>query len=114
MTARVLPIEEWPRLAQTSLASLWHTLDPRFAEVIVVEREGVIVGSVALLTTLHAECLDVKGGAGVRRALWRALGERVNAAGGVAVWGAADGAPMQRLLERHAEPIPGDHFLVRV
>jgi hypothetical protein len=115
MTTRVLPPEEWPRLEGTLLASVWPTFNPQFAEVIVVEDQaGAIVGSVALLTVLHAECLSITGQAGVARALWKALGERVAAAGGTAVWGAALEAPMQRLLTRHAEAIPGDHFVVRV
>lgn len=114
MTARVLPQAEWRRLDATLLASVWRTLDPRYAEVIVVEQEGAIVGSVALLTTLHAECLSLSGGTGVARALWSALQERVHAAGGSAVWGAALEDPMRALLHHHAEPIPGEHFLVRM
>lgn len=114
MTTRLLPPDEWPRLETTLLASVWRTLNPAYAEVIVVEQDGQIVGSVALLSTLHAECLSVEGGAGVARALWTALRDRVHAAGGQAVWGASMDAPMQRLLARHAEPIPGDHFLVRM
>jgi hypothetical protein len=93
---------------------MWQTFNPRFTEVIVVERDGMIVASVALLMALHAECLSIHGGAGVARALWSALGERVQAAGGRAVWAAAVDEPMRGLLERHAEPIPGDHFLMRV
>ena len=114
MTTRVLPPEEWHRLDDTLLASVWRTFTPAFTEVVVVERDGAIVGSVALFTALHAECLSVTGGTGVARALWTALRARVVAAGGQAVWGAAVEAPMRRLLTRHAEPIPGDHFLVRV
>lgn len=114
MTSRILPPEEWPRLDDTLLASVWRTMRPECSEVIVVEQDGVIVASVALLLTLHAECLSVTGGPGVARALWTALRARVRATGAEAVWGAAVEAPMQRLLMRHAEPIPGEHFLVRV
>lgn len=111
MTARVLPVEEWGKLAGTDLDGL--PLDPRFAEVLVVEQDGAIVGSLALLTTLHAECLSVQGVAATR-ALWKLLRERVQAAGGTAVWGAALAANMHRLLTRHGEVIPGDHFLLRM
>lgn len=114
MTTRVLPPAEWPRLDGTLLETIWPTLNPAYAEVIVVERDGAIVGGVALLTTLHAECLFAAGGPSIARALWTALRDRVHAAGGAAVWGAALEAPMQRLLARHAAPIPGTHFLVRV
>lgn len=114
MTTRTLPVVEWPRLAKTLMATVWRQLDPAFAEVLVVERDGVIVGSVVLLSVLHAECLSVEASTSVKRALWRALRSRVTAIGGRAVWGAAVDPPMQRLLERHAEPIPGSHFLVTV
>jgi hypothetical protein len=114
VTSRVLPPAEWSRLDGTTLGPFWRTMNPRFSEIIVVERDGVILASVALLTTLHAEGLEVNGGAGVARALWEALGERVRAAGGTAVWGAAADDEMRALLSRHAQPIPGDHFLVRV
>lgn len=113
LTTRVLPCDEWHRLDATELASAWRTLNPAYAEVIVVEQDGAIVGSVALLQALHAECLSSPSPA-VGRALWTALKARVHAAGGSAVWGAAVDAPMRRLLTRHAEPIPGDHFLVRM
>jgi hypothetical protein len=111
VTARVLPVEEWDRLAGTSLDGL--SLNPQFAEVLVVEQDGAIVGSLALLTTLHAECLRVEG-VSATRALWKLLRERVKAAGGSAVWGASLAANMNRLLTRHGELIPGDHFLLRM
>ena len=115
MTSRVLPVSEWPRLDGTLLESVWPTLDPTYAEVLVVEdAAGAIVASVVLLTTLHAECLSVQGGVSVARALWSALRARVRAAGGQAVWGAALDDPMRNLLTRHAEPIPGEHFVMRM
>lgn len=114
MTARVLPVSEWPRLSETTLAAIWPTLNPRFAEVLVVEDGDAILGSLVLITTVHAECCEIHGGAGVSRALWSLLQARVHAAGGNAVWGAAIDEPMRRLLEKHAEAIPGQHFLVRV
>jgi hypothetical protein len=114
MTTRLLPPAEWPRLSETLLATIWPTLNPRYAEVIVVEADGAILGSVALLQVLHAECLSLNGSPAVARALWKALRDRVRHAGGLAVWGAAIEEPMQRLLTRHAEPIPGAHFLVRM
>lgn len=114
MITRVLPPEEWPRLVGTSLDPLWRDCNPSFTEIIVVEQDGQIVGSIALLATLHAECAQIRGGIGVRRALWRALQDRVKHAGGSAVWGAAIDDDMRSLLERHGTAIPGDHFLVRM
>lgn len=114
MTSRVLPIEEWARLDATSAATVWRDLDPNFAEVLVVERAGAIVGQVILLTVLHAECCENAGGPGVMRLLWEGLQARVARAGGKAVWGAAVETPMRRLLERHGTPVPGDHFILRM
>ena len=114
MTSRVLPVDEWDRLDGTLLASVWRSLKPDHAEVIVVEQGGEIVACVALISMLHAECCEITGGPGVARALWRGLRERVHAAGGQAVWAAAVEEPMQRLLTRHGAPIPGDHCLLRV
>lgn len=112
--SRVLPQDEWPRLDETLLQSIWRMLDPRYAEVIVIEQNGAIVGSVALLTTVHAECLSSNGTTSVGRALWSALRDRARAGGARAVWGAAMDERMRRLLRHHAEPIPGEHFLVRI
>lgn len=114
MTSRSLPQDEWIRLDATLLASVWRTFDPAYAEVIVVERDGDIVGSVALLTSIHAECCENRGGADVGRMLWNALRARARAAGASAVWGSAMDEPMRGLLQHHAELIPGEHFLVRV
>lgn len=114
MTTRVLPVEEWPRLAATLAAPAWRDLDPQFAEVIVVERDGAIVGQVILLQVMHAECCENTGGPGVMRLLWECLQARVALAGGKAVWGAAVETPMRRLLERHGTAVPGDHFILRM
>ena len=114
MTSRVLPAEEWARLDGTLLESVWRTMNPAWSEVIVVERDGAIVGCVALMNVLHAECAQTGGDAGVMRALWTALRQRVGEMGLPAVWAAAIDEPMRSLLQRHAESIPGDHFLLRV
>lgn len=111
--ARVLPVEEWSRLDSTLLATVWRQMNPAHAEVLVVERDGDIVASGVLLTALHAECVS-SSGVSAGRAFWTLLRARVGEAGGKAVWGAAVDEPMRSLLERHGEPIPGDHFLVRV
>ena len=114
MISRVLPVEEWERLDGTLLASVWRSLKPDHAEVIVVEQDGRIVACVALVSMLHAECCEITGGPGVARALWKGLRTRGRAAGGQAGWAAAVEEPMRRLLTRHGAPIPGDHFLLRV
>lgn len=113
MTSRLLPPDEWHRLDETLMQSIWRDFDPAYAEVIVVESDGEIVGSVALLSTIHAECCESHGTA-VGRMLWNALSARVKELGGSAVWGSAIDDPMKSILIAHGEPIPGEHFLVRV
>lgn len=113
MTTRLLPPAEWSKLDETLLASVWRSMNPAHAEVIVVEDDGRIVASAALLTTLHVECCSNDGGTGAMRALWTALRARVKAAGGRAFWGAAVGEPMRSILAKHGEAIPGEHFLMR-
>lgn len=113
IAARVLPPDEWARLDDTSMRDLWRDFAPTI-DVLVVERDGRIVASVALLPVLHAECLEVAGGPGVRRALWSLLCARVRARSTQSVWGAAVDDTMYALLMRHGSAIPGDHFLVRV
>jgi hypothetical protein len=55
MTTRLLPTDEWARLAGTELETVWPHL-PDTARVIVVENEaGAIVGCWALFTSVHAE-----------------------------------------------------------
>ena len=114
MTARLLPVEEWPRLAQTPFAGMAAVFDPSSVDVLVVERDGCIVASIALLSVLHAEGCWVSGGIGVRRALWRALTAHVARIGARGVWGLATDAPMRRVLARCGSAIVGDHFIVRM
>ena len=80
MEARLLPASEWPRLDGTQLGDVWHVL-PSDAKVVVVEDNGVIVGTCTLLPAIHAEGLGVaesyqKHGA-VLRLLLRTVAETV-------------------------------------
>lgn len=57
--ARLLPPDEWPRLAGTDLESVWPHLDPTTARIVVVERQGRIIGAVSVLRQVVLECLWV-------------------------------------------------------
>jgi N-acyl-L-homoserine lactone synthetase len=57
MQTRILPPDEWPRLAGTEAEALVPHLNPSHAAVLVVEREERIVGCWVALQTLHAECV---------------------------------------------------------
>lgn len=72
MTTRLLPPEEWSRLAGTYLEPLWPLLKPESCSVLVVEEDGEIVGTWALMSVFHVEGFSAKNGA-VFRALLRAM-----------------------------------------
>lgn len=55
MTSRVLPVEEWGRLVGTELEALAPKLSPDNTEIVVVERDGEIVGTWAVTRLVHVE-----------------------------------------------------------
>lgn len=74
---RLLPVEEWPRLTGTLLDPAWTAFDPERDLVLVVERDGVIVGCTSFLPRWHMEGTWVapsdRKRAGVGRALLRGM-----------------------------------------
>jgi len=54
-TTRVLPPSEWPKLAGTLLETVWPSLDPDIDVVLVIERDGTIVGCTSFLPRWHLE-----------------------------------------------------------
>lgn len=77
MNARILPPEEWGRLpALTGMPNFSPIMNPPDTEVIVVERDGEIVASMAVMRMTHFEAAwvhpSVKGNAGVVRRLLNA------------------------------------------
>lgn len=74
MTTRVLPPDEWPRLAGTDLETVWPNLDPQQACVVVVEHEHQIVACVSVLRQIVLECLWVAPAYRAKATLaWRVL-----------------------------------------
>jgi hypothetical protein len=57
MTTRILPPEEWARLAGTEAEPLVSVLDPVETRVLVVEDGAEVVGCWVLLRLVHAECV---------------------------------------------------------
>lgn len=119
MTTRILPPEEWPRLEGTEAGSVWRSLDPESASVIVVEDGGSIVGVWVLMTVLHAECLWIadahRGKAAVARRLWAAMQREAHAMGVEAVATAATTDDVRALLDHvGAMKLPGDFYAMKV
>lgn len=78
LTVRELPSDEWHRLNDTGLSSVWQILPPADATVLVVEdAAGQIVGCWSMLRVYHVEGLWIHPEhqrlAGVGRKLLRAM-----------------------------------------
>src|SRR5258708_3987314 len=77
MTTRILPATEWGRLIGTEAEVIWPHLVPERTTIVVVERDGQIVGCHVLSWLLHAECLWIapqfRGRPSVARRLWLAV-----------------------------------------
>lgn len=120
MTTRVLPKEEWPRLAETEAGAFWDRL-PEMSQVMVVEDStGTIVGSWILVPIWHAEGLWIapahRKQASVARRLWTSLWRRCRELGIAAVVTAAaeHDAEVQGLLEKvSASPIEGKAYVMK-
>jgi len=116
MTTRILPREEWAKLAGTEAGEAWPAF-PDGSAVIVVERGGEILGCHALLPYWHVECLWIAPGArgrgGVARALWGAVQRTVRAMGISAVLTTAIDDRVRRLLGHvGASKLPGESYVI--
>lgn len=119
MTSRILPPEEWPRLAGTEAGALWPHFDPARVTVLVVEHDAAIVGTWVLMNVLHAECLWIspayRGRTSVARRLWSVMQRTASSLGVPAVATAAISDEVRGLLEHvGAKKVPGDHYAMRV
>jgi len=115
MTTRILPPDEYPRLAGTELETVWPTL-PDGAAVLVVEQDGEIVGCWAAFLLAHVEGVWVapahRGKTSVARRLLvgmrRTLAEQFGASGALT---AAVSDDVRGILDGlGATKLPGDHY----
>lgn len=115
MTRRILPREEYPRLAGTELEAVWPTL-PEDAAVLVVEEDGAIVGCWAAFLLAHVEGVwtapEHRGKGAVARHLLvgmrRTLAEQFGSTG--AITGAMSDEVRGILAGLGATKLPGDHY----
>ncbi len=119
MTTRLLPPDEWPKLAGTEADAIWRDLDPALSHVIVVELDGDIVGTWILMSVLHAECLWIapqyRKRASVGRRLWTTMQRTARSLGAPVVATAALSDDVRQMLDRiGAIHVPGDHYAMRV
>lgn len=117
LITRLLPWEEWPRLAGTELETVWPHLEPEKASVVVVEDGDRIVGCWAVWAVVHVEGLwvhpDYRQKPSVGRRLWRAMRRAVADRGSSAVVTAACSEAVRDLLATaRATVVPGEFFVL--
>lgn len=115
MTSRVLPPDEWHRLAGTEVESIVPGLDPAQTAVLVVEDDGSIVGTWVLLRMAHVECFwiapDRRGKSGVFRHLLRHMRAIAHSWGvPCPITGAVTPEVSEMIRRLGGIPLPGEHF----
>lgn len=119
MTTRLLPRDEWPRLAGTLLAETWPHLPPD-ARIVVVERDGEIVGCSALFQSWHQEGTWIderhRGKVGAGRHLLEAMRDAIKDVGAKEVFMMATTPETSALCQKFGTAIhlSAEHFAVQV
>lgn len=117
LSSRVLPRDQYVRLVGTYVEDLAPLMRPDDGEVLVVERDGVIVGAWVLLRVWHAECLWVdpeeRRHVSVLRRLWKALCQRARELNARTVCTSSDRDEIASMLQRFgATVIPGTPWVL--
>ena len=102
---RTLPPHEWPRLRGTELETLWEKLRPHDTKVVVVERDGAIVGAWAVTRMVHVEGLWIapecrRRAPGIARRLLAAMHVAARSFGATFVWTGAETDDVKTLIEK--------------
>lgn len=118
MTSRILPPDEWPKLAGTELEAVWPVLNAD-ATVLVVEDEGRIVGCWAILTYVHVEGLWIapayRKQASVGRRLWFGMLAAVRRLGADRVITGAMTQDVRDLITSAGGALlPGDQYVLAI
>lgn len=119
MTSRILPPEQWARLDEAGAETVWKLLDPTRAQILVIEEEGQIVGTLTLMSVLHAECLWIKPshrkGYGVAKRLLDGMWSAARGEGVKALWSGSLSDTMTNILHRiGASEVPGKSYVFPV
>lgn len=114
---RLLPPEEWPRLDDTELATMWRHMHPEDAQVVVVEDADEIIGCWALLRVVHVEGIWIapahrKRGSVARRLL-RGMEDAASEWHAERVMTASLSEEVSKLLAHlGADKLKGDHYIL--
>jgi hypothetical protein len=117
MTTRILPPEEWATLADTEAGAFAHLLPPGSASILVVEDDGRIVATWALITMMHAEGLWIapayRGRFGVVKRLLVGMRRLAQSLGCTSVQTGAITPDVEDLIHRlGGQPLPGRAFVL--
>ena len=116
MTTRLLPSDEWAKLAITEVGPVWSWLPPNARVVVVEDEEQQLMGCHVLLPVWHLEGLwiapDHRRRTSVARRLWSRVQQEARSLGVTQlVTAAADDTVKGLLTHVGAIPLP-DHFVV--
>lgn len=119
MTSRILPPTEWYRLDEVGAETVWKMLDPERGQILVIEDQGQIVGTLTLMSVLHAECLWIapahRRGFGVIKRLLDGMWRTARQSGATALWSGSVSDTMTNILHRlGASEVPGRSFVFPV
>jgi N-acetylglutamate synthase-like GNAT family acetyltransferase len=112
---RLLPRDEWNRLAGTEAEAVYPFL-PETARVLVAERDGAVVGTWVLTPIYHVECLWVAPAlrkSTIAARLWTGM-RLICASLGIerVMTGAMTDDVRALLAHVGGEQLPGDHYVL--
>ncbi len=119
MTRRLLPPDEWPKLAGTELETVWPVLDREKARVMVVEDGGQIVACWSMFPVFHVEGVwlhpDYRGHVGVVGKLLGFMRQLAHAAGVKSVMTGCLSSNVADYLDRiGAVPLEGRQYVIPI
>lgn len=117
MTDRILPPEEWGKVAHLAIGDALPHLDPRWTSIAVVEDEqGQIIGCWAAVLMVHAEGVWIDPAhrkSSVALRLWRRMKAIVSDLGRSSVLTGCDSPEIAALLNRkRAQPLAYQEYVV--
>lgn len=115
---RILPPEEWYKLNDTEAGSVYSYFDKEHTNVMVVEKDGNIVGTWSLMPYYHAECVWIaethRGNPAIVKRLVTGMKQMADSVGALSVITTALDDKTAKLLEHlEAEKLPGEHYVIR-
>lgn len=116
MTSRILPSEEWPRLAGTELESVWPVVDPKRVQILVVEDGDQIIACWGVFPTVHLEGVwvhpDHRKRSGVARRLLRSMRKLLTGSVDPVITGSVSPEVDQLIAHLGGIALPGTQYVL--